>query len=148
MRALALLLVLLPTLAACSGADGPEEGAGSAEQVAQARDEATAEWRAAVEAELGTTTYDFDALQQDAAVDCMRTSVADWTVELALSGDTSTSGLTRVGLEHACDDVVAAFDEAVAAVEGAADPLDLVCDPGVELSAATAPTAELACANR
>lgn len=139
------LLVPLSALAACSGGDATAD---AAEQVAQAESEATAAWRAAVEAELGTATYDFAALQQDAAVDCLRTTARDWTVELALSGDTSTSGLTRIGLEHGCADVVAAFDEAVTAVEEAADPLDLVCGPGVELSDEAAMRAELVCAHR
>lgn len=149
MRAFVLrlvLLVLLPALVACSGGD--DTPGTSAEQVAATEDAASADWRDAVEAELGTTTFDFATLQQQAAVDCMRTSAADWTVELALSGDTSTSGLTRVGLEHACADVVPAFDRAVATVEQAADPLDLVCGPGVELSDEAAPSAELVCANR
>lgn len=137
------LLVPLAGLTACSGGD-----ATAAEQVAQTESEDTAEWRAAVEAELGTATYDFAALQKDAAVDCLRTSARDWTVELALSGDTSTSGLTRIGLEHGCADVVAAFDEAVTAVEEAADPLDLVCGRGVELSDEAAMRAELVCAHR
>ena len=102
----------------------------------------------ALEDELGSDTFDFAALQQAAAADCLRTSSADWTVELALSGDLSTSDLTRVGLEHACADVVPAFDEAVAAVETASDPLDLVCGPGVELSGEAALSADLVCANR
>lgn len=146
MRALVLLLALLPAFVACSGGDEPAGTA--AEQVSQTEDAATAAWRAAVEAELGTTTFDLATLQQDAAVDCMRTSVSDWTVELALSGDPSTSGLTRIGLEHACAEVVDAFDQAVTAVEKASDPLDLVCGPGVELSDEAALSAELVCANR
>lgn len=149
MRAPALLLALLVPLSGLTACSGDGETAGpAAEQVAQTDDEATAAWRADVEAELGTATYDFAALQQDAAVDCLRTSSADWTVELALSGDTSTSRLTRIGLEHGCADVVAAFDEAVTAVDEAADPLDLVCGPGVELSDEAALRAEMVCAHR
>ena len=60
----------------------------------------------------------------------------------------ATSGLTRVGLEHACADVVPAFDRAVTTVQEAADPLDLVCGPGVELSAEDALRADLVCAHR
>lgn len=149
MRAPVLVLALLVTLlglTACS-ADGETTGP-TAEQVAQTKDDALAAWRADVEAELGTATYDFAALQQDAAADCLRTSAADWTVELALSGDTSTSALTRIGLAHGCADVVAAFDEAVTTVEEAVDPLDLVCGPGVELSDEAALHAELVCAHR
>lgn len=41
-----------------------------------------------------------------------------------------------------------AFDEAVATVEAARDPLDLVCGPGVELAAEAELTAELACSQR
>lgn len=148
MRALALLLALLvPALSACSGGADADSGS-AAETVAQREDEATADWRAAVEEELGTDTFDFAAIQADAAVDCQRTDAAAWSVHLALSGDTATSALTRIGLEHACADVVPAFDEGVTAVEAAADPLDLVCGPGVELSSEDALKADLVCANR
>lgn len=150
MRALVLALALLvPALSACSGgseSSGAEGGA--AENVAQQEDEATAAWRAAVEDELGSDTFDFAAIRANAAVDCQRTDAAAWSVHLALSGDTATSALTRIGLEHACDELVPAFDEAVATVEEAADPLDLVCGPGVDLSSADALKADLVCANR
>jgi len=147
MRALALLLVLLaPALTACSDGDAgaAEPSAGGAAE----EEQALAQWQADVEAELGSDSFDLATLQQAAAVDCMRTDVESWTVGLALSGDVSTSTLTRIGLEHACADVVPAFDEAVAAVEESADPLDLVCGPGVDLTSADALAAELACANR
>ncbi|HSU03425.1 MAG TPA: hypothetical protein VLK03_12805 [Nocardioides sp.] len=147
MRALVLALVLLvPALAGCSGsgADAARAAAGAAAE----QDRDLAQWRAEVAEELGADTFDFAALQQDAAVDCLRTGAQSWTVALALSGDVSTSTLTRIGLEHACPDVVAAFDAAVTAVEGAADPLELVCGPAVELGAEDALTAELACAGR
>lgn len=39
-------------------------------------------------------------------------------------------------------------DEAVDSVERAADPLDLVCGPGAELTSEDALRAELACAHR
>ena len=147
MRALALALVLLaPTLAACSG--GGDTAPARAETSAHQEDEHVAEWRAAIEDELGTDTFDFASLQQEAAVDCLRTDAGSWTVDLALSGDVATSALARIGLEHACPDVVPAFDEAVAAVEGATDPLDLVCGPGVELGSEDALRAELVCAHR
>ncbi len=147
MRAFALLLVLLaPALTACSGND--DAASSTAQHVSQHEDEAVAEWRKAVEKELGTDTFDFATIQQSAAVDCMRTDAAAWAVELALSGDVATSGLTRVGLQHACPDVVPAFDEAVDTVELAADPLDLVCGPGVELTSEDSLRAELVCANR
>jgi len=147
LRPLVLAVLLVPSLAACGGeadASGPPARA----QAVAAEDEALADWRTALEDELGTDTFDFAALQQTAAADCVRTDAGDWTVELALSGDVSTSALTRIGLEHACSDVVAAFDEAVATVEQAADPLELVCGPGVELSAEAALSADLVCANR
>jgi len=147
MRLIALLLVLLaPALTACSGDGGGDDA--RVEAAAHEEDQAVAEWRAAVEDELGTDTFDFESLRQAAAVDCMRTDVQSWTVELALSGDVATSGLTRVGLEHACADVVPAFDEAVATVQESADPLDLVCGPGVELSSEDALRADLVCAHR
>ena len=120
----------------------------AAENVAQQEDEATAAWRAAVEDELGADTFDFDAMRASAAVDCQRTDAAAWSVHLALSGDTATSALTRIGLEHACADVVPAFDEGVATVEKAADPLDLVCGPDAKLSSEDALKADLVCANR
>lgn len=149
LRSLVLAALLVPALAACSGGDaGAGKATGTATRASQTESREAAEWRAALEAELGTDTFDFAALQQAAAADCARRDAAAWTVELALSGDLSTSDLTRLGLEHACADVVAAFDEAVAAVEEAADPLDLVCGPGVELPAEAALTADLVCANR
>jgi hypothetical protein len=147
MRALALALLLLaPALAACSGSG--DAAPARAETSAQQEDEHVADWRAAVEDELGTDTFDFASLQQEAAVDCLRTDAGSWTVEPALSGDVATSALARIGLEHACPDVVPDFDEAVAAVEGAKDPLDLVCGPGVELTSEDALRADLVCANR
>jgi hypothetical protein len=141
-----LAVLLVPALAACGGgADATTEPSATG---ARAEDEALADWRSALEDELGTGTFDFAALRQTATADCVRTDAGDWTVELALSGDLSTSSLTRIGLEHACADVVPAFDEAVATVEQAADPLDLVCGPDVELSAEAALSADLVCANR
>jgi hypothetical protein len=150
MRALVLALALLvPALSACSGGDASASGQdGAVREVAQKEDEATAAWRAAVADELGTDAFDFAALQANAAVDCQRTDAAAWGVHLALSGDTATSALTRIGLEHACSDVVPAFDKGVTAVEGAADPLDLVCGPGADLSSEDALKAEIVCANR
>lgn len=143
----ALLILLVPAVAACSDgtADAAADGADGA---AEREERALAAWQADVEAELGADTFDFPALQQAAAADCMRTDAQSWTVGLALSGDVSTSALTRIGLEHACSDVLPAFDEAVAAVEDASDPLDLVCGPGVELGSEDAPAADLVCANR
>ncbi|MCY4724697.1 hypothetical protein NYO98_00285 [Nocardioides sp. STR2] len=140
-----LAALLLPGLTACGGDADATSGSGAA---SRAEDEALADWEAALADELGTGTFDFAALRQAAAADCVRTDAADWTVELALSGDLSTSTLTRIGLEHACADVVPAFDEAVATVEQAADPLDLVCGPDVELSGEAALSADLVCANR
>lgn len=145
LRHLVLAALLVPSLAACGGGDA---ASGSSAEAPRTEDAAVAEWRTAIEDELGSDTFDFAALQQTAAADCLRTTAGEWTVELALSGDLSTSDLTRVGLEHACADVVPAFDEAVATVESAADPLDLVCGPGVELSDEAALGAELVCANR
>ena len=146
LRPLVLAVLLVPALAACGGgADATTETSETASGVA---DEALADWESALEDELGTGTFDFAALRQAAAADCVRTDARDWTVQLALSGDLSTSALTRIGLEHACADVVPAFDEAVATVEQAADPLDLVCGPDVELSAEAALSADLVCANR
>jgi hypothetical protein len=143
----ALLAVLLvPALAACGG--GADATTEASETASRAEDEALADWQSALEDELGTGTFDFATLRQTATADCVRTDVRDWTVELALSGDLSTSSLTRIGLEHACADVVPAFDEAVAAVEQAADPLDLVCGPDIELSAEAALSADLVCDHR
>jgi hypothetical protein len=146
LKAVLLAVLLVPSLAACGGgADATTEASGTA---TRAEDAALADWESALEDELGTGTFDFAALRQAAAADCVRTDAGDWTVELALSGDLATSALTRIGLEHACSDVVPAFDEAVATVEQAADPLDLVCSPDVELSAEAALSADLVCANR
>ncbi len=147
MRALALTLVLLaPALAACSGgAAAPDK---QAEVVAQQQDPKVAEWRTAVENELGTDSFDFATIEQKAAVDCRRTTSRSWTVDLALSGDVATSSMTRIGLEHACPDVLPAFDAAIEVVDNAPDPLDLVCGPTVELDSQDALKADLVCARR
>jgi hypothetical protein len=146
LRTALLAVLLVPALAACGGgADATTEASGTASQAEAA---ALADWESALADELGTGTFDFAALRQAAAADCVRTDAGDWTVELALSGDLSTSTVTRIGLEHACADVVPAFDEAVATVEQAADPLDLVCGPDVQLSAEAALSADLVCAHR
>jgi hypothetical protein len=145
LRSLVLAALLVPALAGCGGGDA---ASGSTAEADRTEEAAVAEWRTAIEDELGSDTFDFAALQQTAAADCLRTTAEEWTVELALSGALSTSDLTRVGLEHACADVVPAFDEAVATVEAASDPLELVCGPGVELSGEAALSADLVCANR
>lgn len=145
MRALVLALALLvPALAGCSGGEAATPSASS--NVVEEDAAETAEWRAAVEEHLGTDVFDFLALQQAAALDCQRTDASSWSVELALSGDVSTSALTRIGLEHACGDVVEAFDAGLAAVEQADDPLGLVCGPDVRLSSEDALKADLVCA--
>ena len=144
MRALVLALVLLvPALAGCAGGEAatPVISGNVVEEDAAA----TAEWRVDVEEHLGTDVFDFLALQQAAALDCQRTDASSWSVELALSGNVSTSALTRIGLEHACADVVEAFDAGLAAVEQADDPLDLVCGPDVRLSSQDALKADLVC---
>ena len=144
MRALALALALLvPALAGCSGGEAATPAASG--NVVEEDAAATAEWRADVEEHLGTDVFDFLALEQAAALDCQRTDASSWSVELALSGDVSTSALTRIGLEHACADVVEAFDAGLAAVERAEDPLDLVCGPDVRLSSEDALKADLVC---
>lgn len=143
----ALSVLLVPALSACGG-EADATGTTARAEAEAAHDDALADWQSALEGELGTDTFDFAALQQAAAADCVRTDAGDWAVELALSGDLSTSALTRIGLEHACSDVVPAFDEAVATVERAADPLELVCGPDADLSAEAALSADLVCANR
>lgn len=146
MRALVLALALLaPALAGCSGGEAATPAASSS-NVVEEDAAATAEWRTDVEEHLGTDVFDFLALQQAAALDCQRTDASSWSVDLALSGDVSTSALTRIGLEHACADVVEAFDAGLAAVERADDPLDLVCGPDVRLSSEDALKADLVCA--
>jgi hypothetical protein len=145
MRAFVLALALLvPAVAGCS--EGEAAAPAASDNVVEGDAAETAEWRAAVEEHLGTDVFDFLALQQAAALDCQRTDESSWSVELALSGDVSTSALTRIGLEHACADVVEAFDAGLAAVERADDPLDLVCGPGVRLSSEDALKADLVCA--
>lgn len=94
---------------------------------ASAQDKAEAAWRADVEKALGTDTFDFEGIQHNAAADCQRTTPTEWTINLGLSGSTSTAKVTRIGLEHACSDVVPAFDEAVEAVDAADDTTALVC---------------------
>ena len=96
LRILAVLL-LLPTLAACSDASAGAD-ATSAEEKARTA------WRADVEEALGTEVVDLDAIARQAALDCQRTDTAAWIPTLALSGDLATSAtdVTRIGLEHAC----------------------------------------------
>jgi len=143
MRAVTLALaLLLPTLAACSSSSAEEPAAPSEQE------QASVAWKSEIAEALGSDTFDFAALQQQATADCARTEVDQWTVALALSGARSSIDLTRVGLTHACPDVVTSYDAAVQAVDSAADPLALVCAPGVELSDADALLAELACAGR
>ena len=145
MRALVLALALfVPALTGCSGGEAATPAASG--NVVDEDAAETAQWRAAVEEHLGTDTFDFLALERAAALDCQRTDASAWSVELALSGDVSTSTLTRIGLEHACADVVEAFDAGLTAVERAEDPLDLVCGPGVRLSSEDALKADLVCA--
>jgi len=143
MRAVTVALaLLLPALAACSSADAKESPAPTDQE------QAIAAWEADVAETLGSDAFDFAALQQQAAVDCARTDVTQWTVTLALSGARSSTDLTRVGLTHACPDVVTSYDAALKAVDSAADPMTLVCAPGVELDPADAALAEMACAGR
>lgn len=136
-------LLALPTLTACSGASADEEAGADAERVA-------ASWQAEVEETLGTTTVDFEAVTRQAAADCRRTSAAAWVPTLVMSGDLSTASteVTRIGLEHACPEVAEAFDAAVAEVEVAGDPLELVCGPDAVLEGEDALKAELVCASR
>src|SRR5690349_12775187 len=88
-----LAVLLLPGLAASGG--GADATTEASEKGSQAEDEALADWEAALADELGTGTFDFASMRQAATADCVRTDAADWTVELALSGDLSTSTLTR-----------------------------------------------------
>ena len=136
-------LLLLPSLAACSDASAEADGRTTEERAAAA-------WRADVEEALGAEVVDLDALAQQAAADCQRTDTAAWIPTLALSGDlvTSTTEVTRIGLEHACPTVADAFEAALAAVEAADDPLDLVCGPDAELAGEDALKAEMVCAGR
>jgi hypothetical protein len=142
LRILAALL-LLPALAGCSDASAEADGR-SAEERAEAA------WRADVEEALGTDVVDLDAIARQAAIDCQRTETSAWLPTLALSGDLATSAteVTRLGLEHACPSVADAYEAALAAVEAADDPLDLVCGPDAELDGEDALKAELVCAAR
>lgn len=127
MRSLTVAVALsLAALTACSSTGADEE---SASLSGSSVDAVSAAWQADVEAALGTDTFDFAALERDAATDCQRTTAEAWTIGLALDGSTSatTSALTRIGLEHACSDVVAVFDEGLAAVEATDDSTTLAC---------------------
>ncbi len=143
MRALTLALaLLLPALVACSSSEADE----SAEPTKQ--EQTIAAWEADVAKTLGTDEFDLPALEQQAAADCARTDVEQWTAGLVLSGARSEADLTRIGLTHACPEVVDVYDSAVEVVDSTADPLTLVCAPGVELGDDDARLAEMACANR
>lgn len=137
------VLLCVPALGACTGASADEESTAPADQV-------DAAWRADVEEALGSDAFDLGALQGQAATDCGRASVAAWVPTLVMSGEltSSTTALTRIGLEHACPDVVEAFDAALGTVESAADPLELVCGPDAVLEGEDAAKAELVCASR
>lgn len=139
---IAALTLLVPALVACSSSDAQEPAAPTAQE------RTVAAWESDVEEALGSDAFDIATLQQQATADCTRTDVERWTVSLALSGSRSSTDLTRIGLTHACPDVVEAYDEAVDSVDAAADPLVLVCGPGVEMSDADAQLAEMVCAGR
>ena len=137
------VLLALPALVACTGASADEESGSGTEH-------ATAGWHADVQQALGSDAFDLDALQRQAAADCQRASAADWVPTLVMSGEltSSTTALTRIGLEHACPDVAAEFDAALRTVESAADPLALVCGPGAALEGEDAAKAQMVCASR
>lgn len=137
---LIVLALASVALTACSSADaeqGTADGAGKAE----------AAWLADVEEVLGAEATNVEALRQQAAASCAVTAAEDWTVELALSGATSTSDVTRVGIEHLCPEVLPAFDEARAAVDAADDTNALVCTlPADALSSDSQLKLKLVCA--
>ena len=125
MRAHVLALVLaLPVLAACSGGEDAKESAALSAQ------DVDAQWRADAEKALGAEV-DLETLQRQAAVDCQRTDVANWVVTLGTSGDTTTSDVTRVGLQHLCPDVEDVFTQALQEIEDAPDVNALVCSQPV-----------------
>ncbi len=143
MRAVLLTLVLLiPALSACSGGDAKEPST-STDQ-----DQVVTAWKADAAKELGTENFDFAALEQQASVDCMRSTVDQWTVVMAMSGARSSTDLTRVGLKHACPAAMKAYDKAGKIVDSTDDPMSLVCGPDVVLSDADAQAARLVCAGR
>ena len=137
------VLLCLPALGACTGASADEESATPTEHV-------DAAWQADVEEALGSDAFDLGALQGQAAADCQRVSAAAWVPTLVMSGEltSSTTELTRIGLEHACPDVLEAFDSALRTVDSAADPLELVCGPDAALEGEDAAKAEMVCASR
>lgn len=143
MRAVLLTLALLiPALSACSGGE-TEKVAGPTKQ-----EQADSVWKKDAAKELGSDAFDFPALQQQAAIDCMRTEVDQWTVAMALSGSRSSTDLTRVGLVHLCPDAAKSYDAAAKIIENTDNPLILVCGPDVVLSDADAQAARLVCAGR
>ena len=123
MRSYALALVFaLPVLAACSGGEDAAEGAALSAQ------DVDKKWQADAEEALGAEV-DLETLKRQAAVDCQRTDVANWVVTLGTSGDTTTSDVTRVGLQHLCPPVEDVFAQALQEIEDAPDVNALVCCP-------------------
>lgn len=142
-RLIALALASV-ALTACSSADAEQ---GPAAEADKAGADAEAAWLADVEDALGAEATNVEALRQQAAAQCAVTATEDWTVELALSGATSTSDVTRVNLEHLCPEVLPAFDDARAAVDAADDTNALVCTlPADALSSDSRLKLKLVCA--
>lgn len=140
MRSVTLALALSTALLAGCASSAADKSTSPDKQ-----DSIEADWRAAVAKELGNEDFDFLSLQNQAAVDCQRPETKDWIPTLALTGELSTTEVTLIGLQHACPAVADAFEAAVATVEAAEDPLDLVCGPDAELGADDQLKADMVC---
>lgn len=139
----AALVLSLAALTACGGGD--DSGAGKAAGLDKPN-AAEAAWIADVEKAMGAELADVEVARQQALQDCTRTTSQEWTVELALSGVSSATDVTRVNLDHLCSEVVPAFDEARASVEGADSVNALLCGmPAAEVPAAAAQQVAMVC---
>ncbi|MGN0064258.1 MAG: hypothetical protein ACI379_08440 [Nocardioides sp.] len=120
------LAALVLVLTGCSGGDDGGDAEATTTQ-APAMSQTEKEWRADLEQELGRDDFDFDAAVGRATEDCQRTEGDAWRAHLALSGSLDSVPTTRIGLEHACPEVVKTFDGAVDELEGVDDFSTYVC---------------------
>lgn len=136
----AALVLSIAALTACGGGESSDDAEDASSNAAETA------WLADVEKAMGGKVGDVEAARQQAVQDCSRTTEQEWTVELALSGVSTASEVTRVNLDHLCADAVPAFDKARTAVEEAADTNALLCSmPAGDIPDAAAMQVNMVC---
>lgn len=118
-RCLSTLLVAM-ALAACSGEHKIDETA----------------WEADVTEALGHAPSDFQTLRDQVLTDCEERATADsWEmyVAVAMDGSAGTQDferqmeVVRIGLRHACPDILAEFEQAIDNVRDLSADYDRIC---------------------